>query len=130
MKDKERPRGSVNIEEVTEETYSDLLPYEMERAEHAMDILFGLDRKQTASNKEEAGNIKRDMGRAKMTKQNRWGHPWRPSPDIRDAGPIRDKHGQLKASPPPSLPPDPINEKAISEFRASLEEDDNVPATD
>jgi len=129
MADKNRTL-EPKIEPSPEETYPDLLPYEMERAEVGMDILFGLDREQSESNKQEAGEIRRSLGRAKAAKKNRWGHEWAPSPDIRDLGPIRDRHGTLLPSAPPQLQTDRFRDKAVAEHRETTKEIDNNPETD
>jgi len=59
----------LKTEPVPEETYPDLLPYEMERAEAAMTI-FGRC----------FDEIRSKVESAKNTDGNRWGHSWRPSP--------------------------------------------------
>ena len=120
MVDKEqRPRGSVNIEPIEEETYADVLPYEMEMVEHMIEIgwpegkalpatLTPADREYSVRKVDE---IRAGIAKAKSKEKNAWGHAWRPRPVVYDR----------------------IHEKAISEFRASNdppEEDDNIPATD
>jgi len=139
MEDKERPRGSVNIEEVTEETYSDLLPYEMERAEAALKIMVPFHRKPMWSAKDTAAKqmsheITSSIVRAKMSRKNRWGHEWRSSPD---AEPPREEGGGIieAAGMSPyikvALGHDPICAKLKEERLAALmDESDNIPATD
>ena len=114
-----RPLGSVNIEPMPEEMYSDLLPYEMEMVEHMIEIGWPADKDipatLTAADREysvrKIAEIRENVAKAKADGKNAWGHAWRPTPTVYDK----------------------IYEKAVEEFRASKdppEDDDNIPATD
>lgn len=77
---KNRERGSVNTEEVPEETYPDLLPFEMERVEAIMGTMFAHSKKQGEQEKKLLGDINTKLTSAKKEKENNWGHRWRESP--------------------------------------------------
>lgn len=70
----------MNTEEVPEETYPDLLPFEMERVEAVMGTMFAHSRKQGEHEKKLLGDINTKLTSAKKEKENNWGHRWRESP--------------------------------------------------
>lgn len=91
-----RERGSVGTEEVPEETYPDLLPFEMERVEAVMGTLYAPDRKIKESEEELVGSINDGIASAKSDGNNSWGHEWRERPLLTSA----DKPlGELKGIP-------------------------------
>ena len=131
MPEEKRAPGP-RIEPVPEETYPDLLPYEMERSEAIMGMMFAQDdQKLTQANKDNASQIRSGMLKAKMAKKNRWGHGWRPSPDMSDVPSMRDKYGMWIRVEQEGLPRDPLCERAKTERRMAFDnENDNIPATD
>jgi len=72
----------TKTEPVPEETYPDLLPYEMERVEAVMGHMAKSGKVISDSEKEALTSINSSLTSAKMKKENSWGHQWRPTPDM------------------------------------------------
>jgi len=146
-KDKQpRPRGTVAIEEVPEEAYSDLLPYEMERTEFIMGTFFkdheqklvkSIERNAQSETPSPVGKkdwdrvreegakvteIHDSIAAAREVKVNNWGHRWRPSPTV-EADHFSKSDAKIDGPTPtmarPPFPPDPILDAAVTEFKAS-----------
>ena len=148
---KERPRMDVGIEEVPEETFTDLLPGELERAEfivgsmlgerhiksrerHAITVAknmagvgFGdAERKQLVEEEAEMDDLKARMGQAREGGVNRWGHRLRPYPhvDIEHYG-REDSAAYVEGEPKAPLQPlspDPVCEAVKRDFAERPEE--------
>jgi hypothetical protein len=84
----------TKTEPVPEETYVDLLPFEMERLEASMAIMTRLNKTSSKEEKEVLSNIRTEITSAKMEKENSWGHQWRESPIIdEDMKPLSETTG-------------------------------------
>lgn len=128
-----KTRGRVDLEEVPEETYKDLLPYEMEGAEFAANLLRGTSEKlrkkyekkvktrvfgsfSAASNAKivaesmaTEARVEEGITKAKDNSNNAWGHPWRQKPT---------PEGMTKKRAQERLNKDPVRDRAVAEYKA------------
>jgi len=83
----------TKTESAPEETYVDLLPFEMERVEAAMTIMENL-KSASEAGREALSSIRAEVDSTKKGKENSWGHEWRESPIIdRDMKPLSEMTG-------------------------------------
>lgn len=84
----------TKTEPAPEETYVDLLPFEMERVEASMASMANCGVSSSEAEQEAISSIEAEIASAKKAKGNSWGHEWRETPIIdKDMKPISEMTG-------------------------------------